>query len=239
MRLARVHRISEVSYHARKVRKQNNNTAEVTQERDLIRISSIDRIEFSKGLIASTDNVIVSPGSDESITKQVNPAYSGRRMTFQPLQVSKCDTIILKTGSVIFAKVEEISQTEVKYRRCDNLSGPLHSIIKSDVSSIRYVNGTRDNFTPVVDVTYTPAFSPQNSLPQQTQGLAVAGFISSVVGLFIASIPLGLLAIIFGGISLKKIRGSQGRLRGRGLAIAGIVIGIIDVVVMIIVLAAI
>jgi hypothetical protein len=158
---------------------------------------------------------------------------------FQPLQVSKCDTIILKTGSVIFAKVEEISQTEVKYRRCDNLSGPLNTIIKSDVSSIRYINGTRDNFTPVVDVTYTPAFSPQNNLPQQTQGLAVAGFISSVVGLFIASIPLGLLAIIFGGISLKKIRRSQGRLRGRGLAIAGIVIGIIDVVVMIILLAAI
>jgi hypothetical protein len=232
------HRTNKANYQANSVKKQSKNIVALAPARDASLINIIDKIEFSKGLLASADNAIVTQKSSSIFSEKLQPVYTGSNYADASKQVSKCDTIVLKSGSVIFAKVEEISQTEVKYRRCDNLSGPLFSILKSDVSSIRYINGTRDNFNPVVDVTYSPVQNPQNNLPPQTQGLAIAGFLASVVGLFIASIPLGLLAIIFGGISLKKIRRSQGRLKGRGLAIAGIVIGIIDVVVMIALLAA-
>jgi hypothetical protein len=66
-------------------------------------------------------------------------------------------------------------------------------------------------------------------VPHQTKktfgdggGLAIAGFVLALVGIFFAAVPFGILAIIFGILSLRSSR--------RGLAIAALVIGILDVV---------
>ena len=56
------------------------------------------------------------------------------------------DVITTKKGEDIFSKVIEITLNEVKYRKQDNLSGPLISILKSDVIMIRYENGSKDIF---------------------------------------------------------------------------------------------
>jgi hypothetical protein len=53
-------------------------------------------------------------------------------------------------------------------------------------------------------------------------GLAVAGFVLALCGLFIAAIPFGILAIIFGVLGLKSSR--------KGLAIAAIIIGAVDLI---------
>jgi len=58
------------------------------------------------------------------------------------------DTIVLLNGTSIDAKVEEISPTEIKYRRADNLNGPLIIINKSDVRVITYENGATEEITP-------------------------------------------------------------------------------------------
>jgi len=58
------------------------------------------------------------------------------------LSVSALDTIVLQNGNFIDAKIEEITPTEIKYRRADNLNGPLIIINKSEVLSIKYENGT-------------------------------------------------------------------------------------------------
>src|SRR3972149_3833272 len=42
----------------------------------------------------------------------INPKYPG------------CDTIFLKTGEQIKAKVLEVGQSEIKYKLCDNLNDP-------------------------------------------------------------------------------------------------------------------
>ena len=63
--------------------------------------------------------------------------------------VSSCfsqDTITLRTKEEIQSKVVEITASEVKYKKFDNLNGPLFVIFKSDVLSIRYENGTKDEF---------------------------------------------------------------------------------------------
>ena len=60
-----------------------------------------------------------------------------------------------------------------------------------------------------------------------TSGMAVAGFVCSLVGLFIAGLLLGALGVIFSAIALGKIK-RTGK-RGKGLAIAGLVIGIIAI----------
>jgi hypothetical protein len=59
------------------------------------------------------------------------------------------DVITTKKGEDIFSKVIEITLNEVKYRKQDNLSGPLISILKSDIIMIRYENGIKDIFNAI------------------------------------------------------------------------------------------
>ncbi len=58
--------------------------------------------------------------------------------------------------------------------------------------------------------------------PAETSGRAIA---SLVFGVFLFFFPFSIVAIIFGHLSLSDIRKSAGRLTGRGLAIAGLVLG--------------
>lgn len=59
------------------------------------------------------------------------------------------DIITKKTGEDISAKVTEVTQTEIKYKKYDNLEGPIFSILKSEVLMIRYENGTKDIFNEI------------------------------------------------------------------------------------------
>ena len=43
-------------------------------------------------------------------------------------------------------KVIEIEDFKVKYRKFENLEGPLYSVFKNEILSIHYSNGTRDSF---------------------------------------------------------------------------------------------
>jgi hypothetical protein len=56
-----------------------------------------------------------------------------------------------------------------------------------------------------------------------TSGVAIAAFITSLVGLWIAAIPLGISA-------QRAIDRSEGRIGGRGFATAGIVLGVLGLI---------
>jgi hypothetical protein len=60
----------------------------------------------------------------------------------------------------------------------------------------------------------------------QRNGLAVAGFVCALVGIFLFNFVLGPLGIIFGWIGLHRANNGA---PNRGLAIASVVIGIVDV----------
>jgi hypothetical protein len=57
---------------------------------------------------------------------------------------------------------------------------------------------------------------------------AIWGFISSIVGLVFFAIVFGTLAIVFGVIGFRKVKNNPDTLRGSGLAIASVIIGLID-----------
>ena len=64
--------------------------------------------------------------------------------------VSAQDVIVKKDGSTILSKVLEVGQSEIKYKKFDNLDGPTYTIKKSELQSINYQNGAKDTFsTPV------------------------------------------------------------------------------------------
>lgn len=68
----------------------------------------------------------------------------------------------------------------------------------------------------------------------RVDGLAIAGFATAIVGLFVATLVLSTVALIFCIIALSNIK-RTGR-KGRGLAIAGIVLSIIGLVIILIAL---
>jgi hypothetical protein len=55
--------------------------------------------------------------------------------------VTAQDLIVLKDGSMIEAKVIEISPTEIRYNRFEHLDGPVCVVPAVDVFSIKYENG--------------------------------------------------------------------------------------------------
>lgn len=74
---------------------------------------------------------------------------------------------------------------------------------------------------------------------QKNAGLAIASLVLSLVGIipcfWVFQIP-GILGIIFGFVSRSQIKKSNGTKKGAGLALAGIIIGLVLVVIAVIVL---
>ncbi|HEX4790720.1 MAG TPA: DUF4190 domain-containing protein [Actinospica sp.] len=68
-----------------------------------------------------------------------------------------------------------------------------------------------------------------------SNGLAIAGMVCGIVGLFVFNIILGPLAVIFGGVGLRNARRGAAH---RGMALAGVVLGVIDIILFVIVIAA-
>lgn len=56
------------------------------------------------------------------------------------------------------------------------------------------------------------------------------GFVLGIIGLFILGLPLGIAALILGAVSLGKHGNNPGKYKGQGLAIAALILGIIDIV---------
>jgi hypothetical protein len=73
---------------------------------------------------------------------------------------------------------------------------------------------------------------------QTTNGLAVASLVLGLVGWTLAGVG-SVLAVIFGHIAIKQIDRSGGTQHGRGMALAGVVMGWIAIAVAVIAIIAI
>jgi hypothetical protein len=193
----------------------------------------IDRNEYMNGLTASLDNSQLVINHHELSSFSSSAKSKTSKLRYDPLVIQDlCDTIVSAMGDVIIGKVTEVSESEIKYKRCGISNSPTYSIRKSNISVIKYANGTRDFFTGSGPVDYR--YSTEE---RKVEGLGLAGFIASIAGLFVLGIPFGLLAVIFGTISFGRIKRSPGRYKGKGYAITSIILGIVDIIGVIILLA--
>lgn len=71
----------------------------------------------------------------------------GLTLLFVSLGVAAKDIITTTDGKNIDAKVEEITETVIKYRKASNPTGPLYAIAISSVATIKYENGDIDTFS--------------------------------------------------------------------------------------------
>jgi hypothetical protein len=81
------------------------------------------------------------------------------------LTLNAQDIISLKGGEEIKAKVIEITDTEVKYKRWDNRKkGPMYTTKKQNISVIAYKNGTKDVF-PTATISPNPFAVTEKAAP--------------------------------------------------------------------------
>ena len=93
------------------------------------------------------------------------------------------DVIVLKSGDEIKSKVIEITPTEIKYKKFDNLDGPTIVILKSEASMIKYANGTED----VMPSNNSPVSAPSDNAGTVNPAPVASGGVSLYV------MPLGFL----------------------------------------------
>lgn len=57
------------------------------------------------------------------------------------------DVITKSNGDDINAKIIEITQTEIKYKKYDHLDGPIYTLSLNDIFMVKYENGTKEIFS--------------------------------------------------------------------------------------------
>ncbi len=140
------------------------------------------------------------------------------------------DVIVLKNGEEIKAKVEQILDTEIKYRKSDNLTGPIYSAKKAEIFMIRYANGTKDVFGDQ-PVTATPQKAPEKRVsisdmdikPAKNATILGGALVVPILALGITSgaiydnpgltIPMGAVATLIGGIGIPIVAHMSGKTR--------------------------
>ncbi len=142
-----------------------------------------------------------------------------------------CDILIMIDGSEISAKVSEIGIDLIKYKDCKNLNGPTIAVRKSDVFFVKYPNGTKTVITKFVSQ------SEPYLIKRKTEGTAIVSFLLSILGFFIFGIIFGTVSVILGIVGLNIILKNPDKWKGKGFAIAGICIGFVDVVALLILLS--
>lgn len=68
-----------------------------------------------------------------------------------------------------------------------------------------------------------------NTYAGKTSGIAIGGFVCSLIGFWVFGVVLGIVAISLGAAALNHMKTFPEE-KGKGLAIAAIVIGIIDII---------
>jgi len=154
----------------------------------------------------SNDIILTSTTSDIFKNKKINNLKQVKKVLN-----TDCDIIILKNGQEIQAKVLEVGQTEIKYKNCDNQSGPTFSKNKSEIFMIKYPNGT----STVMEESKSNSSSSSNSNPTD-KSLVIAVVLWFFVGI------LGVHRFYLGHIGMGVLYFLTLGLCGIGLLIDGI-----------------
>ncbi|MBP7809171.1 MAG: DUF4190 domain-containing protein [Bacteroidia bacterium] len=157
--------------------KKTNTTAKPSQTKQPKTENKI--LESDEVLVASLDNSITLPKGKKSLI------YSNPK--------EECDIIILKNSDEIKAKIVEITETEIKYKKCNDSDGKIYTYKKSEVFMVKYPNGSKEVIKAPVESNSDPNVyesKPQDKLPVQKEvektvnPFSLVGFIFSILGLF-------------------------------------------------------
>jgi hypothetical protein len=190
--------------------KQNKTAPDVRQE-NLLTIAADSEIKSNTDLIASTNNTFLAFSDQPVIHIKPNektiPVFNN--MDIQVGGKEICDTIVLISGEKIVGKILEIKRNDyIKYKLCGNDEGNTLKLDMAQVSMIKY--------------------SIQFETEDIGKNAYKYGLLSAII--FSAGIILGPIAVIYGVLSLSKIKKYPERYKGRIKAIIGIILGSIGII---------
>ncbi len=161
--------------------------------------------------------------------KEIKTLIIGDSSNQTIVEETKCDTIELKNGNKILAKVLEIGLSDIKYKNCNYQDGPTIVLSKDITQSIKYKNGTTEN---IIKPEITKA--PKKKFEFIGLGAFVLAIINAVASLILIDfltgiyfIPaiLGLSAIVLGIYSLITVAKNPDTFKKTSFAVLGIVFG--------------
>jgi len=144
-----------------------------------------------------------------------------------------CDNILLTDGEEIQAKIIEISNNEIKYKRCDHVDGPTIILEKKKIFMITYSNGKKEiiKHEEVKEIKEKNDNANQHkSYNKKINGFALSGFILSLIG-----IPI--IGLLFSLIGLDRIQKNPDVFSGEGFAITGIVISLVYIAIILLIIS--
>lgn len=189
---------------------KNDNTLK-KEDAELNDIVNYTEPILSEPLLASTEQSIIPNKKNIIIEPVAEP-------------IDSCgDIITLKNGEDIVAKVLEVSQTNIKYKKCNNLDGPLMVESVDNVFMIKYVNGSKDVFNkpakPKVD---SPKKEDAQTGEKKYNKFAVMSFIFALF--FIVWGISCILSLIFAIKALRQMKKEPGKYKGKALAMVGLIV---------------
>jgi hypothetical protein len=148
-----------------------------------------------------------------------------------------CDKITFLNGNEEEVKLIEIGDDFIKYKKCNNLDGPIYNTSREKLFMISYSNGTKEliqqkkveSSTVTKETIIKTNEENETSSNQVIHPLAITSFILGVLG-FIPAVGL-----ILGGIASNQISDNPKKYKGEGFALAGMILSLVWVVVLIIV----
>ena len=204
------------SWHKSKSQKETRNSFSKTKEHD-----DSKQVDQTLEVLAQDDSPTVASNNHKNcppILKKQKPLI---------INNEPCDELIFRDGSEIKGKVIEITRTEIKYKKCDMLDGPLYVVKKSKIFIIKYANGARDVFKE--ETIENDQNSNQNV--KKNHNLATLAFIFGLIGIYPSVISiLGIAGIIFGIMALKKIKQEPDKYKGEVISKIGMVFGIVGLI---------
>lgn len=184
--------------------------------------SGIAGTTVSRSAVAEEPEV-VSPELIASGEIELTPFLFSAKKTRGRL-ADTCDVIFFRNGEEVSARVIEITEQEVSYRKCGMSDGPLFVSLKKDIFMIKYSNGSKQLFKQ----------SPPPAGP------AAAGTISSgpidhpkmtllcvLTGLSLLFSPVAIASLILGKRMLKEMDARPGVFRSRSLVQACVLVSLI------------
>ena len=168
-----------------------------------------NKSRVAKDSTALTENII---GSSVSFHSLAASSEKKKGIVLLTVDSTVCDTIIMRDGTEIKAKVVEVTLTEIKYKYCNNINGPTYVAYRYNVAYIKYPNGTMDSFVNE----YPPSQAlNRNRAPGGNYGInefvrkrSLASLILGIVSFFISffGIITAIVAIVLGYKCLRLIK---------------------------------
>ncbi len=190
---------------------------------------------FAKKRVETTRSLAVSQVPENAVSVTVEPVLASSDDLFAVSDIKKqitlnsdtCgDRVIFKNGDIITAKVLEITDDKIKYKRCDNIQGPMVVVAKASGHSIKYVNGVTDIIEPPAynDNPISGNGSSQGNANndykgvQKTHPKAIAALLLTITGFYPLVIIGWILGLIFAVKAQKEIIANPKRYKGLKLA---------------------